>query len=363
MAIGNVSDSQAGIDLLLKWETHPSRTLYSFHDLEAKRPRYIFHPKISPIPEGASGWFIGEQNGFGYPMYMAGVRVGDERIKEFGKEVMLAGGKRQTRVGGFPMEEDVHHSAAFFFEAVARLVLLGPKTQAGDLMPFCKNLRYGGQWFAGPGSWQDGWLIERMNHRFFLNSAVLYLADAALRSMPDNAETQWIAGPLPDWCRQIADTWLLDGMRLQRADGAITEGIGHDTGYHSLAITFMTGTLMTADLRPELRESLTKTLKRAAAWLLTRIRSNGSIDYSGNTRMMNANYVPATERFGNGSMKGIKYYETAFALQGAGLQLNNDDCLSAVERIMKHYTQPTEPADSLSLDSHSAAPRGAARVL
>lgn len=327
------------IGKLLKWELHPSRTFFGFNDLAAKSPRFIFHPETSPIPEGATGCFVGEQNQFGFQMFMAGVRLDDQNVKDFGQAVMLAAVRRQKREGIFPCEEDIHHSVSFFLEVVARLLLLRDKTGAGHLLEFCKCLRYGAQWFGAPATWQDGWWIGRMHHRFFLNSSVLYLADAALRSVPDSPETRWLCGPLPRWCIETADSWVHEGIGLQREDGAITEGGGHDTGYHSLAMTYMAGTLMAGNIGDDLRSSLTRCLDKAACWLLSRIRADGSIDASGNTRMA-SNYGGAPGRFGTGATIGVKFYETAFALYGAGLQLEDDKCLEAAERIMRAVPVP-----------------------
>ena len=325
-----------GIDRLLQWELHPSRAFYSFRDAAGTRPRFGFTPEKSPVPEGARGWFVGEQNSYGFPIFMAGVRNADERQKAFGKAVMLAGIRLQKREGGFPCGEDIHHSAAFFLEVVARLVGLRDRANAGDLLEFYQCLRYGGQWFGAPAAWQDGWWHSRMCHRYFLNSSTLYLADAALRSLPDTPELQWLCGPLPDWCLATADAWLEEGIRRQREDGAITEGRGHDTGYHSLAITFMTGTLMAAHLDAARRGALEGCLRKAVGWLLSRVGPDGVINASDNTRMK-PDYGGASGRFGTGFTQGIKFYETAFALYGAGLQLEDDGVIEAAERIMRRH--------------------------
>jgi hypothetical protein len=101
-------------------------------------------------------------------------------------------------------------------------------------------------------------------------------------------------------------------------------------------MTFMAGTLMAADIGADLRNALTGCLARAAGWLLSRVGEDGTIDASGNTRMT-PTYVGATGRFGNGFTTGIKFYETAFALYGAGLQLEDERLIEAAERIMKRY--------------------------
>ena len=314
--------SPTGLRTLLEWELHPSRTLYAFEDLTARRPRGRFEPGgPGGVPRGRE-WFIEDQH-YGHFVAMAGLRLGDDELVRRGVGVMDYGVGRMTPEATYD-HEDWHHSAAFFYEALARMLLLREplKLPAATIETWSAALRHGVTWFADRRAWNDHWWRDSMHHRFFLNPAAIFMADAALPTLEGAAVEQ-------------AYAWISEGLRRQRHDGAHTELGGHDTGYHSLSMTFTAGIVLTARIHDALRDDLRASLRRAADWLLTRIGDDGRIDDTGNTRMGPGSME--NQRTRGPRRRRIKFHETAFALVGAAHVLADDALSAAAQRILAAY--------------------------
>lgn len=309
------------LDKLLKWETHDSRMLYAYKESDAQTLRFnIFRSQDERLAEG-NRWYI-ERNHYGFPVFMTGVKLNDPEKKKLGISALDYGISRQLQNGSFSCD-DAHHSAAFFLEALGRFVLLsGVDSSAASRIEPCRDaLRKGVTWFHKRSVWNDDWWRDTFHHRFFLNSAVLFLSSEAVQGMSGSVLEQ-------------AYAWMAEGMRRQEEDGAITEFGGHDTGYQSLSITFASGVLMACTLHPDFHAKLDRCARKAVSWILGRVREDGIIDDSGNSRMGPNSGERNRE---TGEPKAVKYYETAFALYGAGLALDDERCFRAVERIMAAY--------------------------
>jgi hypothetical protein len=296
-------------DVFLDWERDHSRVLYAYQDAAGTRLR----PGL--CPDNASRYI--EEDHYGAMVYSTGVKYDDPRRRELGLRMLMSGLDRQQADGSFSCE-DAHHSAAFFLEALARyLIVAGHRDEPAPAL--CNSgLRVGLEWFHRRSSWNDDWWRDSFHHRFFLNGAALFLG------------CHVIADPSPSALEQ-AYAWMAEGVRRQEDDGAITEHGGTDTGYQSLSITFIAGVLMVCNLHDTFRQQLTSCLDRATDWLLSRVDGNGEIDGSANTRMTHAS--GERDRI-SGKPKGLKPYETAFALRGAGLLRGNSTALDKADRIM-----------------------------
>ena len=305
------------VEMLLNWETHDSRFLYAYEDRAATAPRFNLLRSESPLVPEEYRWYI-ERNHFGLMVYTAGVRFRDPERKAAGIEALDYGVARQNADGSFTCN-DAHHSAAFFLEALARFIIVAGHAEEGiDLARYRDTLAKGADWFRRRSSWDDDWWRDTFHHRFFLNPAGLFL-------------TWEIVDGLHGSILEQAYAWMAEGIRRQDDDGAITEFGGHDTGYQSLSITFATGVLMLCELHPDFAIKLERCVRRAADWLAGRVGDDGRIDGSGNSRMSPESGERTRE---TGEPKDVKYYETAFALYGAGLLLDDARYLGAVDRIM-----------------------------
>jgi hypothetical protein len=106
------------------------------------------------------------------------------------------------------------------------------------------------------------------NHRYY--EAALALEATGLLSH-DRILQRW------------STVYAREGMRMERPDGVMPENGGHDTGYQALGLTYATRYLELRGHGP-LVSRLYQTLQRGEDWELSRVRPDGAIDQSGDTR-------------------------------------------------------------------------------
>jgi hypothetical protein len=320
-----VSASTKGLDLLLKWELNPVRTLYLFYDVNAKEMR--FHPIVDmkDVPAGEE-WYI-ENNSYGLMAYNSGFKLKNQQLKKQGLEIFDFAMKQQLENGEFGPRKDFHHSVSFYYETLSHFLILS-KTQgyADGISPeimqrLRTGLRKGVIWFAKESSWKNEYWRDTFHHRFLLCASVVLMAQKALGDLPPETLAQ-------------AYHWINIASQRQLPDGVMTEKGGHDTGYQSLGIIYATGMLMVVDLPVKEKKQLELLTRRGADWLANRISAEGLIDETGNTRMGgNSTEIARTTM----KKKDIKPYETAFALYGASYLFNDMKYQKAADRIMKFY--------------------------
>ena len=319
------SSSINGIDLLMKWETEPVRTLYLYKDITATE--IIFHPLIDMKDlQVNEKWYV-ENNFYGMMAYMAGVRTNDKKLKTYGIKILDFAMRQQNEKGEFPEKNDIHHSLAFYYEIVARFLILSEKKGfSEDVSPEVINrLRYGLRrgviWFAKESSWNDKYWRDELHHRYLLNASAILLSQLALGNLPPETLNQ-------------AYKWINIASKRQLPNGIMTEKGGHDSNYQSLGITFAIGMLMVCDLPDREKKQLESLAKNATNWLETRIFDSGEINDSGNTRMGgDSKEINRTD----GKQKRIKPYEHAFALFGASYYFNDSRYKRTAENIMRFY--------------------------
>lgn len=311
---------------LSRWESDLSRTRYFYQDKKATIP--VFRPVCSTADLAAQQengrWYI-ELNSYGLMPFVTGVLQKDAQKAAYGLRIFEFALSQQLPDGSFPEKSDLHHSSAFFFETLGRLLILArqaPFSQyisSETLAFFEQGLRRGVAWFAPNPEFQADC---DMNHRFFLNAAVVLGAQKAL---PE--------GSVSHASLQCAYDWLEQGIRNQWENGVSPEHNGFDTNYQSLAITFALTSLMTDMLPPALSLKTTSFVENAVRWLEGRIRPDGTINSDGNTRMgMDSTELERT----NGKCKRPKVYEHAFALVGAGLYFNSEQLMQKAAAVMEH---------------------------
>ena len=115
------------------------------------------------------------------------------------------------------------------------------------------------------------------------------------------------------------------------ADGVFIEKGGRDSSYNVVSILF--GQTLALHLPiPDFEAALPKPV----AWQLTRIRPNGEVDVTGNTRTgvgKEASYF--------GDPKTVNYGEVVQALTLYGLVHNDKACLDAADRVFAFWRAAT----------------------
>jgi hypothetical protein len=276
------------------------------------------------VAPGGYPWYP-SQNHNGLKVYFAGIRDNDSNMKKLGRDLLEAGLARQQPDGAFNCN-DAHHSSSFLLESIARFLILAPLNGEVGLEDMKAKFIQSIYWYQKRSNWNDDMWRDSLHHRFFLYPAPLMIC----------WEHYSESDTLHQSILEQACTWMNEGMRRLEADGASTEFGGHDTGYHSLSLTYMCVILLGCELHERQRTKLIDCVSRATDWLMGRVNEHGMIDDSGNTRMQpnskNPTRVP-------GSKLTIKPYESAYALYGAGLTLDSEECFDKVKKIKQYYPE------------------------
>ena len=116
---------------------------------------------------------------------------------------------------------------------------------------------------------------------------------------------------------------ITHALTLRDKDGVFIENGGRDSSYNVVSI-FYGQTLALHVPLPEFEAAL----PQAVAWQLTRIRDNGEVDVTGNTRTGVGKETSYT-----GKPKDVNYNEVVFALTHYGLAHRDQAALTAAERV------------------------------
>jgi hypothetical protein len=119
---------------------------------------------------------------------------------------------------------------------------------------------------------------------------------------------------------------IAHALTLRDADGVFIENGGRDSSYNVVSILF--GQVLALHVAlPEFEAALPK----AVAWELTRIRDDGTVDVTGNTRT-----GVGREHSYFGEPKKVNYGEVVQALTIYGLAHDDQACLAAADRVFRH---------------------------
>lgn len=117
---------------------------------------------------------------------------------------------------------------------------------------------------------------------------------------------------------------IAHAITLRDADGIFIENGGRDSSYNNVSILF--GSILALHVPiPEFEAVLPKAMQ----WELSRIKPNGEVDVTGNTRT-GVGKEPSPY---NGEAKGVNYGEIVQALTLYGLIHHDKECLDAAERV------------------------------
>lgn len=121
-----------------------------------------------------------------------------------------------------------------------------------------------------------------------------------------------------DELRRLGKHFLDLGLKHVRADGVIVEKDGHDSSYQATSLLRMQ---VYSIYVPD--EQLSAAIDRAAAWERGRIKANGEVDVTGNTRT-----GLGQEKF-LGRDKNVNYPDVVLALFYYGVRTDKKDYISA----------------------------------
>jgi hypothetical protein len=247
-----------------------------------RRPDHLA-PDVGP--DGAEGkvniawdlthtgkWFIEEQR-HGSDAIAGGIAKEDPAAIDRGLKILRWGFRQQQPEGSFACS-DTFHSTSFFIEASAHACLLLSESPfaaryAQDVNWIAAHLLKAALWMTKPSVETEG---RRSNQPYAHRR---YLVAAAL------GETGVLTGN-----RFLVDhsaLYIQEGISLQDPSGFNPEKGGYDCSYHAVGLLYAERYYdIVAD--GELKNELFGMLKKGAAWLASRVQSDGTIDPSGNTR-------------------------------------------------------------------------------
>jgi len=245
----------------------------------------------------------------------AGLALGNDAAIERGLKMIEWGFAHMETDGSFKCD-DAYHSASFFLEAAAYGLLLleaspthekwKPRIEA--LKPLLAKCAH---WMAKPSVAIPVWngVQKQFSHRWFACAAALGESGVLLH----DKKLLLKARPL-----------LQGGIRSQLASGIYLEKGGFDSGYQAAGMIYATRYYaLVADGADQ--AALKRSLNKGMAWLVSRIRSDGTVSAEGNTR------TAGQEVGRSGNVKGV---EPKFVVRALGFwaALTNDAALSSVAR-------------------------------
>lgn len=268
-------------------------------------------------------WFI-EYQKVGRDWVAAGLASGDKDKVRWGLKILDWGFSKMESDGEFK-HPDCYHSASFFVEAVVHVILMLEASPwraefAGTLENFKPKLLTSARWMIRPDidalNWPDDnnypriFGERRYAHRRFLDAVAIGGVGLIFQDKPLIEKGVWL---------------IRNGIALQQPDGVNPERSGPDTSYQALGLVYACRYYqIIAD--DAMRAELIPTLEKGYAWLLGRIKPDGDIDGTGNTRT-GASGEPSRD----GKPKRLDYRTTAVSI-ACWAQLTRNPELEATAR-------------------------------
>jgi hypothetical protein len=224
------------------------------------------------IHTGPRSWFLEEQRAGGLDV-IAGVLRREPTLIDRGIKMFRFGLNRETAGGAFPGSTWPFHGTAMFMSEAGPALLVLQRSSYGqryaaeiawETARMRRAAYYMVRYVHGPQHIDD----TTKNHRLF--EAAIALGSVGTLS----GDTTLIA-----WSRMYA--WR--GIQMQWPNGVMPENGGHDSGYQALGMVTAERYLVLV-ASAQLRQALLNALRKGEAWELSRIRSDGSINQTGDTR-------------------------------------------------------------------------------
>jgi hypothetical protein len=131
---------------------------------------------------------------------------------------------------------------------------------------------------------------------------------------------------------------IAHALTLRDQDGVFIENGGRDSSYNVVSILFGQQLALHLPL-PDFDAAL----PAAVGWELTRIRENGEVDVTGNTRT-----GVGKEKSYTGQPKNVNYNEAALALTYYGLLRHDAAALAAADRVFAYSHPDFQPSEKSS---------------
>jgi hypothetical protein len=268
-------------------------------------------------------WFI-EYQKVGRDWVAAGLASGDKDKVRWGLKILEWGFSRMESDGEFK-HADSYHSASFFVEAVVHVILMleaSPwRAEFGIVIEgFKPKLLTAARWMIRPDidalNWPDDnnypriFGERRYAHRRFLDAAAIGGVGLIFQDKPLMEKGVWL---------------IRNGIAFQQSDGINPERGGSDTSYQALGLVYACRYYQTiAD--DAMRAEMIPAMEKGYAWLLGRIKPDGDIDATGNTRTGDSG-----EPSRDGKPKRLDYHTTAISI-ACWAQLTGNAELDATAR-------------------------------
>jgi hypothetical protein len=261
----------AATDRFIAFERSPSvvDVLYRYGQVDEAAPNGALAPNMH-APKSA--WYPEEQRG-GATDIIDGVFRNQPDLITLGLHIFHFALARQAANGSFPGAVwPFHGTAMFLSEAGPSLIVLKQSAYASQFGAQLKEdtIRLRKAAYAMVRSVHGAGKIDDpdKNHRRF--EAAIALGSVGVLAGD---------GTLRHWSTIYA--W--QGIHMAHADGIMPENGGHDSGYQALGMISATRYLELV-ATGSLYTALYSTLKRGEAWELSRVKPDGSINQSGDTR-------------------------------------------------------------------------------
>ncbi|WP_217430805.1 hypothetical protein [Sphingomonas bacterium] len=270
-------------------------------------------------------WLIEEQR-YAIDAVIAGIGHHRQDVVERGERIFDWGFAQERPDGSFDCPERFH-SASFFVEAAAHAALL---LRASDMAAaneawverVAPRLHQAARWMVAPANAAPGQAHDApYTHRFYLDADAL-------------GETGLLTG---DAALIAASRGYVErGLARQDPSGFNPEKGGSDTSYHAVGLLFA-ATYYTLVADAPLRAAMRPMADRGLAWLAARVRPDGTVDQTGNTRT-----GFGQERGPQGNLKTMSYGSAYRAFYYWGM-IERDPRLAA-EAALLHAGQQVENA-------------------
>ncbi len=244
-------------------------------------------------------WYIEEQR-YGADAIVGGISQGDTNAIERGLKILHWGFAQQQPDGSFNCP-DSFHSTSFFVEASAYACLILEASQyaskyQSDIDWLKPRIQAAALWMIQPPVEALGRKHNApYTHRRYLVAAALGEAGVLCANQP-----------LIDRSKD----YIREGISLQDGSGINPEKGGYDCNYQSVGLVFAERYYdLVAD--DQLKQSLREMLSKGNAWLASRVREDGTLDTTGNTRVGSGQEISR-----NGVVKKISYSEVYRAFYG-----------------------------------------------
>jgi hypothetical protein len=122
----------------------------------------------------------------------------------------------------------------------------------------------------------------------------------------------------------LANDFTNAGLELFDERGFFIEAGGHDTSYQAVSIQEMNELLLAGNTTPGLQG----TLLRAAQWLAGRVKADGSVNSSGNTRTCGGGESFLDER------KKLSVVTVFISLATTGIRKQDEELMGATQRVL-----------------------------